>query len=177
MPHNVSARTARHSPLDSREAPSRRRRLKRSGPLLLLLALVAMTPSCDTKVAQASRDLAQKKVQSLPPRTVGPAPDVPVVARRVYLDATLSMKGFASVSGETPFSALVEGIGDDVPGCQVYKYGQKGHKPEEDAAALTREVRFGRELRQPQFYDLDYNPDDRLFESLAEEDPPAFSVL
>ena len=179
MPQNVFIPTTRRSRLESQGAPSTWRRFKRSGPLLLFLGLAAMTLSCvgDSNVAQASRDLAKKNVQSLPPRATGPSPGVPVNAQRVYLDASLSMKGFANVPGDTPFSALVEGIGDDIPGCQVYKYGQMGHQPESDSAALIREIRFGRELRQPQFYDLDYNPDDRLFARIAEEDPPAFSVL
>ncbi|HEX7316655.1 MAG TPA: hypothetical protein VF297_22325 [Pyrinomonadaceae bacterium] len=162
--------------------PRRRRKASKAGPGLCVvraaaLAVLLLSPSgCGPNVAQASRDLAKKITlagtrPAPPPETGEPAP------RRVYLDASLSMRGFAAFEEGTTFGTLVEGLGDDLPGCQLYKYGQRGRGPAPDGAALIQAARFGRELRRPQFYDLDYNPDDRLLTQLAEEESPAFSVL
>lgn len=124
--------------------------------------------------AEASREMAKK----LTPNPTPPIAILPDAPRRVYLDASLSMKGFTSVEeGNTTFGQLVEGLGDDLPGCQLYKYGQRGRQQVADGVSFIESARFGRELRQPKFYDLDYNPDDRLLTHLAEEEQPAFSVL
>lgn len=151
----------------------RRLRLARG---LALAALLLSCAGCTPKSAQASRDLARKIALSLP-KPVTPAEPAAAAPRRIYLDASLSMKGFTGAGENTTFSALVEGLGDDLPGCQLYKYGQRGKRAPANGAVLIQAARFGRELRQSQFYDLDYNPDDRLLAQLAEEEQPAFSVL
>lgn len=172
----ISTKPTPHRFLECCRKSSAARHGVKIAPLLALCVLLVSAPSCGPNVAQASRDLARKITLSLPKTTTPEAisPDAP---RRVYLDASLSMKGFTSVEGNTTFGALVEGLGDDLPGCQLYKYGQKGRQPVADGATFTQVAQFGRNLRQPLFYDLDYNPDDRLLTQLAEEEQPAFSVL
>lgn len=97
---------------------------------------------------------------------------------RVYLDATQSMKGFASPQNNT-FTKLIESLSYAMPGCRLYKYGMKGEKAtaQGDASDFASEIKFSQDLRNPSFYDLDYNEDDSLFNHLAQEDRPVRSVL
>ena len=60
--------------------------------------------------------------------------------------ASRSMKGFAGAGESTAFSTLVEGLGDDLPGCQLYKYGQKGRRASADGEVFIQAARFGREM-------------------------------
>jgi hypothetical protein len=99
------------------------------------------------------------------------------VTRRVYIDASLSMKGFANVSTSTPYARLIEGLGYDLDGAAVYKYGQQGSQEPRGVAGLITQSAFGRDLTSPGFYDRDFNPDAILISHLASEEHPAFSVL
>jgi hypothetical protein len=134
--------------------------------------------SCTNKVSQASRDLAANitRAQSTQPETR--SPDTAIEEKRVYLDASISMKGFVNPAQHSQFDDFIDAIGDALPGCQIYKYGQKGSTNlTQNNSNLTERTNFGLELHRPDFYSLAYNPDDRLVEQLVAEDHPVLSVL
>jgi hypothetical protein len=116
-------------------------------------------------------------LQPSPSKTEQPK-NTAIEESRVYLDATESMKGFASPQNNT-FMRLIESLSYAMPGCRLYKYGmRKGMKAAEgDAANFANEIRFSQDLRSPSFYDLEYNEDDLLFNYLAQEDRSVRSVL
>jgi len=89
------------------------------------------------------------------------------------------MKGFSNAAHHTEFDEFVDVIGDVMPGCKLFKYGAgKGNNPKTGKPDLvTNQVGFGLELHQPGFYDLAFNPDDRLIQRLASEDRPVLSIL
>ena len=128
-----------------------------------------------SKVAQASRDLAAKITRESETQDSKANSDGQIGESRIYLDATISMSGFAN-QGST-YDELLDELGDAMPGAQIYKYGQQGEaKPKEISALFTR-TGFGLEIHKPQFYGLTYNPDDRLIDFLAAESRPVRSVL
>lgn len=102
---------------------------------------------------------------------------VPIVERRVYIDSSLSMKGFVNAENHSTFDELLDEMGNVLPGCRLYKYGQTGGSPPEKLSDLFTQVGFGRELHTSSFYNLSYNPDDRLIDAFANEDQPTLSVL
>jgi len=87
------------------------------------------------------------------------------------------MKGFVNTTKHTKFDELLDAIGDAMPGCQLFKYGQRGTEQLENDARLVQRVDFGLELHRPDFYNLSYNPDDRLIDTLAKENKSVLSVL
>ncbi|HEV7681498.1 MAG TPA: hypothetical protein VGO68_05215 [Pyrinomonadaceae bacterium] len=97
------------------------------------------------------------------------------VEDRVYLDATDSMRGFVGTP-DTTFTKVIESLSYAMPGSHLHKYGMTDGAVQK-SGDFAREIRFTQELRRPSFYELDYNEDDLLFNLLAEEDPPARSVL
>jgi hypothetical protein len=129
----------------------------------------------EAKVAKASRDLAANITKSLNPRSENASTIINIEESRIYIDATISMTGFANQN--STFDELLDDLGNVMPGAQVYKYGQKGNTPPEDISALVKRAGFGLEIHRPSFYDLTYNPDDRLIDFLATEDLPVRSVL
>lgn len=151
--------------------------INRASLSIALSCLLLLATSCggDPKAATASRDLAEQVTQSSP----AASPPRPTAAdeRRVYLDASASMGGFINQSSYSTFDYFIDEIGNDLPGCHLYKYGQAGERPLKGDDDLLRQISFGRELHTPSFYNLRYNPDDLLIEKLAVEEPPAFSVL
>lgn len=100
----------------------------------------------------------------------------PIEDSRVYLDSTESMQGFVTTPNTT-FTRVIESLSYAMPGSRLYKYGMTEAGAIHDHQDFAREIRFTQDLRRPAFYDLDYNEDDLLFNLLAEEDPPARSVL
>ena len=145
------------------------------------VAIVIVLAFCNTacrekkRVAQGSRSLAAK-LSSVPDRSPDPTRS-DIDEQRVYLDASISMKGFVNEKKHSPFDDLIEGIGDDLPGCKLYKYGQRGSEAPKSSAELIELTTFGLELHRPGFYSLSYNPDDRLIGELAKEDRSVLSVL
>lgn len=99
--------------------------------------------------------------------------------RHVYIDASISMSGFVNPSQHTQFNELIEGLSDVISSAQLYKYGQKagGKAPRDNSNFVIEKVSPGTELHQRQFYDLSFNPDDRLIERLANEERQILSVL
>jgi hypothetical protein len=158
------------------EAWARRKALS-TAACFLLIGFAAAATGCGNKVAQASRDLAAKITHESPSSANDPGPRSDSDEKRVYLDASLSMKGFVNPKAHSRFDEFIDTIGDVMTGCQLYKYGQAPPGPGGDDRGLTKRVRFGLELHRPEFYDLVYNPDDLLIEGLAGEEHPALSVL
>ncbi len=146
--------------------------------LLIVLSVVSFSGACQkSSVARSSRDLASsitksRAVQQLPANAA-----IPVLNRRVYIDSSLSMKGFANAENHTTFDELLDEIGNVLPGCKLYKYGQTGSRPPQNLSDLFTQVGFGREIHSPGFYNLSYNPDDLLINAFANEDQPTLSVL
>jgi len=129
----------------------------------------------EATVARASRDLAANISKSLNTRNEGTAAEAKIEESRIYIDATISMNGFANQN--STYDELLDELGNAMPGAQVYKYGQEGNTPPKEVSALVRRVGFGLEIHRPSFYDLTYNPDDRLIDFLAAENRPVRSVL
>lgn len=149
--------------------------------LLLLAVSIMFLPGCwtKTKVVTASKDLAivitssRNSISQIKGRVEGNE-------RRVYIDASLSMGGFVNPRNHSTFDELINELGDVLPGCSLHKYGQRGPQPPENVSDLTTSVGFGSELHHPSFYNLSYNPDDRLIDELANEGSssgPVLSVL
>lgn len=143
--------------------------------LIISLALVA--GACSRKVPQASRALAAQITNGLLAQPPVGDPSASPKSHRVYLDASISMKGFVNPAKHSRFDDFVDAIGDAMPGCQLFKYGKRDSREPGGSADVTQHVEFGLELHKPDFYDLSFNPDDRLVEHLAGEDELALSVL
>jgi len=125
----------------------------------------------------ASRELAFRLAGPSPVQPSDPNGSTPIEEQRVYLDASLSMRGFVNSQHHSRFDELLDELGDALPGCRLYKYGQAGDRAPVNASELITPVGFGRELHESAFYGLRYNPDDRLIDKLANEDRPVLSVL
>jgi hypothetical protein len=132
--------------------------------------------SCKSKVVNASRGLASGITRSRSSKSEAKG-STAISERRVYIDASLSMKGFVNPRNHSTFDELIDELGDALPGCRLYKYGQRGQQPPENVSDLMTSAAFGLELHDPAFYNLSYNPDDRLIDELATEDSPVRPVL
>ena len=144
---------------------------------LFALFLVLSDTGCQkSRVARASRDLAASIVNTRTPDGSQGNSAMPIVERRVYIDSSLSMKGFVNAENHTTFDELLDEIGNVLPGCRLYKYGASG-RPPETLSALFTQVGFDREIHTSNFYNLAYNPDDRLIDSFTSDDRPVLSVL
>lgn len=144
---------------------------------ILCLIMIVLNLACreEAKVARASRDLAANITKSLNTRNENVPADTKIEESRIYIDATISMTGFANQN--STYDDLLDELGNAMPGAQVYKYGQNGKTPPEDVSALIKRAGFGLEIHRSTFYDLTYNPDDRLIDFLAAEDRAVRSVL
>lgn len=152
--------------------------LRATATVLLSLILSASCSSWreEKRVADASRSLAASLTQTdKPPSESKPA--TAIEDQRVYIDGSLSMKGFVNASNHTTFDDLIDEIGNALPGCRLFKYGQAGERSPENLSDLMRQTGFGLELHTPGFYDLAYNPDDRLIDSFANDEHSVLSVL
>lgn len=144
-----------------------------------LLCALALTPGCrkETQVAQASQSLASKITLEGGVPAAGARAGPEAEESRVYLDASISMSGFVGAGDRTQFDEVLDSIGDHMPGCLLFKFGQAGETPPQNPAQLMTPARFVSELHSPAFYNLTYNPDDRLVDLLAAEEHPVRSVL
>src|SRR6185312_11719438 len=130
-------------------------RMSRRTRYVLLISFAVLSSgcnsSCKSKVVKASKDLASSITRSR-----GSKPEVKglteVVERRVYIDASLSMKGFVNPRNHSIFDELIDELGDALPGCRLYKYGQRGLQPPENVSDLMTPAAFGLELHDPTFY-------------------------
>lgn len=141
--------------------------------------------NCETPAS----DVADANLQT----PVAPSPVAPAatpqnasaaVESRVYLDASESMRGFAAPGENNQFVKLLETIGYALPGCRLFKYGistRAGSRAEaSDVNKIENnlsEIRFSKDLGNESFYNLGNNPDDVLFNHLANEEKPVRSVL
>lgn len=147
----------------------------------VLLSMSVVTYSAcerrNAKAARASRLLAQTITRESLPDPSGGSAVSRIEEERVYLDASASMSGFVNPNKHSTFDDFVDEIGNALPGCQLYRYGQSGEAPPRNVSELTSRVGFSLELHRPGFYNLQYNPDDRLIDNLATEDKAVLSVL
>lgn len=148
------------------------------GFILVALILTLLITACQkSNVARASRDLASNITKTRTPND-SPGDGVgPIVESRVYIDSSLSMKGFVNADNHTTFDELLDEIGNVLPGCRLYKYGQPTDRAPENLSDLFTQVGFSREIHTADFYNLAYNPDDRLIDSLTRDDRAVLSVL
>jgi hypothetical protein len=148
-------------------------------------ALITSGAGCAPQQNQNSNQAptAQTGNSNSPPAANGDATPPAAGARvetRVYIDASASMQGFVSAP-DNSFIKVIEALGYALPGCRLYKYGVSGKQGGGAAAAgatpFAHEIRFSQELRQPSFYNLDFNEDDVLINHLAAENAPVLSVI
>lgn len=123
-----------------------------------------MAEAAKNKVTSATPDDKQAATLSLPARP------------RIFLDDSLSMKGFAQ-GPDTTFAKVLGGLHAALPGCAFYGFGQKGQEAPADPAQLIRETKLGQEHYNSDFYGSAYNPDDRLVQELVKEATPQLSIL
>jgi hypothetical protein len=122
---------------------------------ILFISLAILVSSCDSscekaKVVKASRDLASGIARARNSKSDVKAVSE-IVERRVYIDASLSMKGFVNPRNHSTFDELIDELGDALPGCRLKKYGQRGQQPPPNVSDLTTSVGFGLELHKPSF--------------------------
>lgn len=83
------------------------------------------------------------------------------------------MSGY--VSGQpghrTVFDNFIDKIGDYLPGCTLYKFGQG------DEQQLLTPAAFDRSIHTPSFYNLHYNPNDALIRQINSEEENFLSVI
>jgi hypothetical protein len=151
---------------------------------LVVSGLLINTSACDllrpsSKAAKVSRELAESITRSATSSQPDKAKSTAAIEeQRVFIDASQSMAGFAqSKEKNSTFHELLNSIGDVMPGCLLYKYGLDGANQPQNISQITERTRFGSEIHGPAFYKKQYNPDDFLINTLAEEDRPALSVL
>ena len=137
------------------------------------LASCLLFASCTSNVSQESRQLAQTFEQkSVQDGRIAPLP-VADAKPRVYLDASLSMSGYVTGKPDvqTEFDTFVDKLGDYLPGCRIYKFGQGDHQE------LLSPASFDRSVHAPGFYNLTYNPNDALIREINSEPEVALSVI
>ena len=132
-----------------------------------------------SKVADLSRNLADG-LTDVPPSQVQESPSV---EQKVFIDHSESIKGFVSLptaNDKNTFIRFIESMPDVLPGCKVYKYGQPSGLRGKSItiSEIISAVEFDNQLRNPDSYRLEYNPDDVLFGGVFTYDQkPSFSVL
>jgi len=149
--------------------------------LVIFIGLSLATVGCTSttrRVADASQELAGHLNGSSRPTQTAVSPHTPDAEQRVYIDASLSMAGYTrETNQQSVFDKLLDQLGYALPMCHVYRYGQAGKIAPKNVSELYTPTAFGHSLHNPEFYSLQFNPDDRLIEMLASENPAAFSVL
>jgi hypothetical protein len=140
---------------------------------VLLVTLLA-TGGCTSRVSEKSRALAQSFEQiSVHDGRTPPAVSTGNSRARVYLDASLSMSGYVTgqPDNQTQFDNFVDKLGDYLPGCRIYKFGE-GKNQE-----LLSPANFDRSVHTPAFYSLNYNPNDALIRQINTEEELALSII
>lgn len=152
----------------------------------LFISLVAFGCS-QSQVADISKQTAREIITqarsekaSNPSVATNPAADnkaksqTAIVEKRVYLDASKSMKGFAGHGGN--FDRLLGELGYLMGDPKVYKFGSRTRNSSLRYADLIQPTHLGQEQRSPQYYDLMHNPDDVLFSELSQRAKETLSV-
>ena len=97
-----------------------------------------------------------------------------IVEKRVYLDASKSMRGFAGHGGN--FDRLLGELGYLMGDPKVFKFGSRAKNSSLRYADLVQPTHLGQEQRSPQYYDLMHNPDDVLFSELSQRAKESLSI-
>jgi hypothetical protein len=129
--------------------------------------------ACTSPVPQKSRELAQVLEKSSGDgRAIQPLASGNARAR-VYLDASLSMGGYVTgqLDNKTTFDNFIDKLGDYLPGCRIFKFGQG------DNQDLLSPANFDRSIHTRGFYSLTYNPNDALIRQINSDEDVAFSVI
>lgn len=143
--------------------------------IIILAGGGLLIKSRKSDISQKSRTLAQVfEQQSLQDGRVTSLPTSAGNSRAaVYLDASLSMSGYVTgePANQTQFDTFVDKLGDYLPGCRIYKFGQ-GQNQE-----LLSPANFDRSVHTPGFYSLTYNPNDLLIRQINSAEDPGLSVI
>jgi hypothetical protein len=149
-------------------------------PVRMLVAIVLtgcllITACQKSDISQKSRTLSQVfEQQSLQDGSVPSLPTSAGISRAaVYLDASLSMSGYVTgePANQTQFDTFVDKLGDYLPGCRIYKFGQG------ESQELLSRANFDRSVHTPGFYSLTYNPNDLLIRQINSAEESALSVI
>jgi len=169
---------------------------------LFLATLFIYGCSKNKKVAEASRGKAAEIIAQTPvagaaspggsvvaaasaldgnstPAPAGATPEPaaaarPVKDRRLYIDASKSMTGFAGHSGN--FDKFLSEIGYALSDPLVYKFGSRTQSASPKYDELIVQAALGREQKSASFYNLKNNPDDVLFAELSRGGKESLSV-
>jgi hypothetical protein len=130
------------------------------------------TPSVEAEsqsVARTSQSISDAPSDDKQPDSPGAAKE-----KRLYIDASKSMAGFAGHGGDFDkfFSEIGYLLGDPV----VYKFGSAAKTPAPKYAELIEPTTLGQAQKSSQFYNLSNNPDDALFSELNHSGKEALSV-
>ena len=96
------------------------------------------------------------------------------VKKRLYIDGSKSMMGFAGQGGD--FDKLLSEIGYILEDPIVFKFGSLVKSAAPKYADLIKPTTLGQEQKSPQFYSLYDNPDDVLFSEFSQGSKAALSV-
>ncbi|HKU76919.1 MAG TPA: hypothetical protein VJR02_23615 [Pyrinomonadaceae bacterium] len=145
-------------------------------PLALFVALALtnclLLTACST-VPQKSRALAQVLEKSSEEKRATQSLSMGNSRAKVYLDASLSMAGYVTgqPDNQTKFDNFIDRLGDYLPGCRIFKFGQG------ESQELLSPANFDRSIHAPGFYSLTYNPNDALIRQINSDEEVAFSVI
>lgn len=128
-------------------------------------------------MADASRELARNISRASSPPSPPLETDAGDGKLKVYIDASLSMAGFVNPNKYSSFDEFIDEIGNSLPGCLLFKYGQTHNQSVKGLSDITNRANFGQDLHRPSFYNLSYNPDDFLITELTKEGSSALSVV
>lgn len=150
--------------------------LSHSGRVIVTMVLASclVSAGCGKYVSEKSRSLAQSFEQI---SLQDGRPAQPVAAgnsrAKIYLDASLSMSGYVTgrPDDQTRFDNFVDKLGDYLPGCRIYKFGQGATQE------LLSPANFDRSVHAPGFYSLNYNPNDALIRQINSEAEPTLSII
>lgn len=141
----------------------------------LTLVLGLLLTACKSEISEKTRALAQAFEQkSLQDGHITPLSSPTGNSRaKVYLDASLSMSGYVTgqADNQTQFDEFVDKLGDYLPGCRIFKFGQG-----KDQDLLTP-ANFDRSVHTPAFYNLTYNPNDALIRQINSAEELGLSVI
>lgn len=112
--------------------------------------------------------------ESPKPAETTPKSPATAVEKRVYLDASKSMRGFAGHGGN--FDRLLGELGYLMGDPKVYKFGSRTKDSALRYSELVQPTQLGQEQRSPDYYDLIHNPDDVLFSELSQRGRETLSV-
>jgi hypothetical protein len=112
---------------------------RRASISITLLLCALLSGSCadacsERRVSMASQDLADRITKEEKGRIADPGSVAEAEESRVYIDSSLSMAGFVNPGGRSRFDEVLDSLGDYMPGCLLFRYGQAGETPPPDPA-------------------------------------------